>query len=110
MPRVKREFSMDDLRQNVPEKVFQKQVLAFARTMGWEAHWTWVALHSPDGFPDLLLVRGERIVAAELKRPLGKVRPAQEQWLARLRATGKVEAYLWRNTGADWEEIERVLA
>lgn len=99
----------DSIRAGVPERVFQQQVLAFARATGWTAHWTWVALHSPDGFPDLLLVRGDRVVCAELKRPSGKVSAAQERWLELLRGTGKIEAFVWRNTDDGWEQIEEVL-
>ena len=59
------------------------------------------------GFPDLLMVRGKRGVAAELKSEKGRLTQDQEHWLLALGAAG-IEVYEWRP--ADWDEIERVLA
>jgi hypothetical protein len=51
------------------------------------------------GWPDLLMCRGDRIVAAELKSDRGIVTQDQANWLSALRAGG-VETYVWRP--ADW--------
>ncbi len=58
------------------------------------------------GFPDLLMLRGERIVVAELK--VGRRQPTDEQleWLLDFRNTG-AEAYVW--TPSSWPEIEKIL-
>jgi hypothetical protein len=57
------------------------------------------------GFPDLILLRGERIIAAELK--VGKGRATNEQ-LAWLDAFGAAcDAYLWR--WEDWDSIVETL-
>ena len=59
------------------------------------------------GFPDLVLLRGGAIVAAELKVGRGKPTPEQASWLAAFAAAGAA-AFLRRPD--DWPEIERVLS
>ena len=61
------------------------------------------------GFPDLIMVRGPRIVFAELKAERGTTTPEQEHWLDVLRLAG-AETYVWKP--ADWisGEIEAVLS
>lgn len=90
------------------EADWQAQVLDVAAFYGWRAH------HAPragirrngtvrrthntqPGAPDLLLVRGIRVVFAELKRegPQGVVSAAQQEWLDALAATS-VEVYVFR--------------
>ena len=58
------------------------------------------------GFPDLVLVRGGRLIFAELK--VGKNNPTDDQmrWLTELRRAHHY-VYLWRP--CDWREIEEVL-
>jgi hypothetical protein len=59
------------------------------------------------GWPDLTLVRGDRLVFVELKRSKGKVTEEQQAWLE---ALGNVaEVYVWRP--ADWVDgtIETLL-
>jgi len=90
------------------EAQFQAAVVEYAKLCGWRVQFHWKSFHSPAGFPDLCMVRGERVVFAELKTAKGRVSDAQEVWLCTLRATGKVEAYLWRPQS--WPEIERVLS
>jgi nicotinamidase-related amidase len=47
------------------------------------------------GWPDLILVRGERILAAELKAEGKRTTPEQDAVLALLERCG-VEVYVWR--------------
>lgn len=47
------------------------------------------------GFPDLLAVRGPRLVAIELKTEAGRVAPEQREWHTDLAAAG-AEVYMWR--------------
>ncbi|MCS7310962.1 MAG: VRR-NUC domain-containing protein [Armatimonadetes bacterium] len=91
----------------VREKEFLQAVRELAELQGWLCYHTWNSVHSPAGFPDLVLVRPPRLVFAELK--VGRNRPtsAQQDWLHLLSACPQVEVYLW--TPADWEQIERVL-
>ena len=89
----------------ITEKQFSQQVVDLASLLGWVAYRTWTSIHSPKGFPDLVLVR-ERVVFVELKNDVGKVWPTQEAWLERLRSAG-AEVYLWRPQ--DFESLTEIL-
>lgn len=112
-------------RETQTEREFQAAIVEEAEMRGW------LVFHDEDsrknraGFPDLCMVRGGRLVFAELKRELpakcspsmlAKLTPTHEQqrWLDELtsvahRITGaSVLVYLWRPS--DWPEIERVLS
>lgn len=97
------------------EKQWQSWVIRQAMLLGF-AHY-----HAPDnkpdpttgkvqmivaGFPDLVMVKGNRLIFAELKREKGKVTEAQKVWLKRLEATG-AECYLWRPS--QWQEVLDIL-
>jgi hypothetical protein len=60
------------------------------------------------GFPDLVMVRGGRIVVAELKSHTGRLADEQRMWIGDFAATG-AEAFVWRPS--DWTDgtIEKVL-
>lgn len=102
------------------EAQLQDMVLQLARIRGWmRAHFRpamvrsgkWVTPVQGDGagFPDLVLLRGQRLLFRELKTDKGKLRPEQEKWLAALLAAGS-DANVWRP--AQWRngEIEKELA
>jgi hypothetical protein len=95
----------------ITEKEFMGQVLDLARMFGWRvAHfrpaltsrgWRTPVQADGAGFPDLLMARGSRLVAAELKREKGSATtPDQDAWLAALAAAG-CEAFLWRPSDFD---------
>lgn len=131
------------------EGAWQTQVVGAARVYGWTRIY-----HAPNGgapqkngrrvvggqipegrgFPDLLLIRGPRLVVAELKTEKGRMGPGQPEWLEAFRELGRViddyvalgfdgaggreldvenggppavEAYVWRPS--DWETVQRVL-
>lgn len=99
------------------ERQLQDGIVELARILGWLAYHTHDSRRSQPGFPDLVLVRGERLIFAELKSENGRVSPAQKVWLGALehvageveRSTddrrsrpGRVEVYLWRP--ADWPD------
>lgn len=87
---------------------------------------SWRCFHAPDnrpvtarsgrryvqnvraGFPDLVAVRGPRLLFAELKRegPAGVISPDQHAWLTDL-AAASVEVYVWRPS--DLDEVTAVL-
>lgn len=101
------------------EKDFTRAVLDAARLRGW------LAAHFHDsrrevspgllvgdadaaGFPDIVLVRGARLLFAELKSDKGELRPEQKRWLGALsQVTRPPEVHLWRES--DWNELQRVL-
>lgn len=106
---------------DVSEKEFQASVLDYAHVQGWRsAHFhdsrrqvrerdgkvRTVGDAAAAGFPDLVLVRRDRLVIAELKREKGRLLPTQVDWLTDLERTD-AEVYLWRP--ADWSQIEEVL-
>ncbi len=80
----------------ISEKEFRRQVRNLAKMLGWRDYFTWTAVHSPAGFPDLVLVRGERLMFAELKSETGKLTEPQRLWLWALAATGRAEIYVWK--------------
>jgi hypothetical protein len=87
------------------EQGFQGSVVACAEQCGWLVLHTQASFYAA-GFPDLLLMRGTRIIFAELKMAGYCTSPAQDAWLARLQAHG--ETYLWYD--ADMPEIRQILA
>ena len=111
------------LRRPVSERSFQSAVIDLARRLGWlvghhhdSRRQIGPGKHVGDrdaaGVPDLILVRGNRIVLAELKADGGRLRPAQKTWLDALRAVeadaaGRVLVRVW--TPSSWDEIERLL-
>lgn len=104
------------------EAEFQAAVIALAQLCNWRvAHFRpartadggWRTAVSADGagFPDLVLVRGQQLIFAELKTERGKLGPEQAIWLDALLgvagATRFVMAALWRPS--DWPAIEKIL-
>ena len=89
------------------EKDFQQTLIAYAQLAGWTIYHTYDSRRSEAGFPDLTMVRGNRLIFAELKSHKGKLTKEQEAWLKQLSEVPSVEAYLWRPL--DWPEIEKVL-
>jgi hypothetical protein len=69
---------------------------------------TWVTAVQGDGegFPDLIMLRHNRRIMAELKAAKGKVTPKQEAWLESAKQAD-IEVYVWRPS--DIETIEKIL-
>ncbi len=98
------------------EAAFMRTVLAYARLRGWTvahfrpaktAHgWRTAVQGDGAGFPDLVLVRGPRLLFVELKTDLGRLTDAQQRWLNRL-LTAEQIALIWRPS--DWSAIEKCL-
>ena len=102
------------------EKDLLRSVRDMARLLGWQTYHTHTSRFSEPGFPDLVLLRGSRLIFAELKVGKGKLRqgavnrhgrvwPGQAWWLENLAQAAGVATYLWRDT--DWAsgEIEVAL-
>ena len=79
------------------ENDFDSQIRDLIRLGRWDiAYHTFWSGHSAKGFPDWFLVRGNRIVALEIKGTTGKLTDEQVACLEFLRLTCKVETYaLW---------------
>jgi hypothetical protein len=80
----------------ITEGQFQRQVLDLAHMFGWSAYHPMLSKWSERGWPDLAMVRGPRLVFAELKRENGKTTEHQDRWLGLLEAVPGVEVFLWR--------------
>lgn len=108
-------------RRQRPEEAFQRQVIQLAKLLGWRvAHFRTVAIAKPDGsvryatpvqadgagFPDLILIKGRRLVVWELKIPPNTVTPEQIEWLLAFRAAGAQAGVM---TPEDWPLIEETL-
>ncbi len=90
----------------ISEQDFQSQVIDLARQTGWRlAHFRpgktaggrWATQMSGHiGYPDLTLVRDDRLIFAELKSADGETTLGQTAWLHELGNVEHVTAQLWR--------------
>ena len=93
------------------ERQLQQCVYDLARLLGWRCYHTWDSRHSAAGFPDLLCVREERIIAIELKRDAraaARVTVTQTAWLEAF-SRAHVETALWWDEHWHSGEIEQSL-
>jgi hypothetical protein len=91
------------------EKEFQAQVLQLAALCGWRlVYHTFDSKRSQEGFPDLVLIKGNVLLVAELKVGDNEPTAAQQAWLDGFGRVGAL-VYVWRPTDAHWKEIQRVL-
>lgn len=105
------------LNKAMTEAQLQGLVMDLARLRGWKVFHVndsrrqlgghLVGDIDAKGFPDLLMLRGERIVVAELKSTTGRLTPEQEDWLGRFSLTA-AETYVW-SPATEWERIEGAL-
>jgi len=90
------------------ERAWMRLVTDYAHLRGWLVYHSWRSDHSPAGYPDLTLVRGERLVFAELKSQRGELTSSQRAWLTDLERVPGVTVAVWRPD--DWQEVQRALA
>ena len=90
------------------ELQLQEAVMRLALRRDWLLFHVHYSFRSHHGFPDLVLVRGKRVLWRELKPASGSPTPAQREWLDRLTAAGQ-DADIWRP--GDWisGRVEREL-
>lgn len=88
------------------EKAWQAKVVEAAKWRRWNVYHTYDSRRSEPGFPDLVLVRGARLMFVELKTDKGRMTEAQLLWHARLGACADV--HVWRPSM--WDEVDRLLA
>jgi VRR-NUC domain len=82
--------------RDVTERDLTGYIRDVARAFGWRRYHTWISKNSAAGFPDEVLVRGERLILAELKTERGRLSAEQDAWLEDLRRVPGVEVYVWR--------------
>jgi hypothetical protein len=92
----------------VTERDLREQVRDLCALFGYKMYFSWTSIHSPRGFPDLVLANPEqkRVIFAELKSEKGKLTEYQREWLETLEASGQ-EVYVWRP--GDIEAIVEIL-
>jgi hypothetical protein len=93
---------------NALERDFQAEVLRLARLANWRCYHTHDSRRSSPGFPDLVMVKQDHLIFAELKRKGGKLTPEQLNWMHDLASVRHVHGFVW--TPDLWPEIERTLA
>jgi hypothetical protein len=89
------------------EKAFQEAVRRLALDSSWMYYHTTDSRHSPSGYPDVTLVKGDRLLFAELKMPGKRPTMAQQAWLDALAGVTHVQACVW--TPDDLEAMLGVL-
>jgi hypothetical protein len=87
------------------EAQFQAQIIQLAKLYGWKIYHTHDSRKSEAGYPDLTMVKGRRLIFAELKVE-AELTAEQYFWLEDLIKTGN-EVYLW--SPDMWDEIQRVI-
>lgn len=110
--------AMESYRAQETEARFLARVTDLANSQGWRwmhirpglnergRYRTPVAGPLGAGWPDLVLVRNDRLLFVEVKAERGRVTPLQWSVLDYLRGTGAA-CYVWRPS--DWEAIEVLL-
>jgi len=89
------------------EKELQQTVLEMFGWHSWLTYHTYDSRMSQPGFPDVVAVKGHRVVWMELKSKKGKIRPEQRVWLDQL-VLSQSEVYLVRPSDMDTvEDIAR---
>ena len=100
----------------IPEAQFTDDILKWAKVYGWRRFHvrgnTKRLIQGDVGFPDLVLVRGSRIIFAELKVGKNKATDEQFAWIQALfdvrDGQSNVGVYVWRPE--QWSEILVVLS
>lgn len=90
------------------ERQLLDTVRACAMVYGWTVYHTYDSRRSEPGFPDLVMVRGGRLIFAELKSDVGKLTSPQKHWISALSLVADTpEVYVWRPV--DRHRITRTL-
>ena len=111
------------LAATMPESTWHRHVVTFALEQGWKVFHDQATNarrrctacgavrrgpRNQKGFLDLLMIRGSRLVVAELKSESGTTTPEQEELLAAWRKVPGAEVYIWRPS--ERETVIRTLA
>lgn len=82
------------------EKELLETIKSLAKLTGWLIYHTYDSRKSPEGFPDLVLVKPPDVIFVELKTDIGRLREKQKIWLEWLKRSSRVKTFLW--TPQDW--------
>ena len=90
-------------------EALKQRIIEMARYRGFEhIYHTWNSMHSPSGFPDLLLLKAERLIVVELKIRPDNIKPEQYEWLIAFRGITDF-VFVCDDSDEDWAEIMAVL-
>lgn len=106
MPTKKELTSLERAALELSEKRLTDSVKRCLMAQGWmSAHFhdsrrqvqpgVFVGDSAAKGFPDIVAIRGSRLLIVELKSEKGRLRPEQPEWLDAFSAIG-AEVFLWR--------------
>ena len=93
----------------MPEATLLAHVRELARLKGWRTYHTLRSKGSEAGFPDLVMVRGTRLIFVELKTMEGRMTPAQKEWIKAFKTMPWIGVYVWRPSQWLSGEIEEAL-
>ena len=92
------------------ERELQQMLISVAELAGWRTMCLWDSRRqNAVGWPDLTLVRGNRMLCLELKSATGRMRPGQQEWLDALDAVPGITARVVRPCEATYiiDELQR---
>lgn len=96
-------------RASVRERDLQSQVMTLLELHGWLAYHTFDSRRSAPGFPDIVAVKGRRLLVLELKTDTGKVTTEQHVWLAAFAGVDDVDVCIVRPADS-LDELEALVA
>lgn len=108
---------VDDGLPKITEEQFTRQVIAYAKLCGWRvAHfraarlkdgsWRTPVQGDGKGWPDLFLIKYQRVLVVELKSDDGELTREQREWMIAFNKT-PIPWRVWRPR--DWKEVEEAL-
>jgi len=85
----------------MPESQLQERIIEAATIGGWMHYHTHDSRRSDRGWPDLVLVRGRRMLVLELKRRTGRVSVHQQGWIDALQRVDTLDVRVVRPDDLD---------
>jgi hypothetical protein len=107
--------SVEEYRRLLAGGTSEDDLLTSVGTRLTLGRWRWHHIRRADlglqmgdpGFPDVIAVRANELIVAELKGPNGSYETGQREWLESFRGVRTAEVFTWRP--ADLDAIERRL-
>jgi len=94
--------SLANVAADASERELQRAVVDYARRHQWRTfQFPNARAKSEAGWPDLIAIRGDDLLAVELKSRVGRIRPAQSEVMALLRGVRNLEAMIIRPADVD---------
>lgn len=92
----------EHIAKRMTERQFQTRVTTFATAIGWWVYHPYDSRRSREGWPDLTLIRGSRLLFLELKTQSGRIRPEQLDVITRLKTAGQTALIV---RPSDWPAV-----